>query len=110
MLAEVALEADTGRYGESLTEAMDPGADPSDYSSGFVYVAHGPRTNWAERAAAEAEEEYRRNLPEGERMPAGLSWTVTKQTYTPVPEGTVVEVQREQAAYAALQDPTDVDA
>lgn len=106
-LAEVAIEADTGRYGESLAEATSPGADPSDYSSGLVYVAHGPFTNWAERAAAEAEEAYRKSLPDGKSMPRGLFWTVSKEMYTPVPAGEVVEVQLEQAAYGLSASGSD---
>lgn len=99
MLAEVAIEADTGRYGESLTEATSQEAAPDNYSSGWGYRVHGPFTNQAERLVGQARDEYRKNLPEGEHMPEGLFWTVTKETYTPVSEGEVVEVQYEQAAY-----------
>ena len=101
-LAELAIEADTGRYGESLTEATNPGADPSDYSVGFRFRAHGPNTNWAERAAKDAEEAYRKSLPEGATMPAGLFWTVSKETFDPVEGGEVEEPQLEQAAYGRL--------
>ena len=78
MLAEVALESDTGRYGESLAEATHPDAEPNEYNFPYYYRAVGPFTNQAEKAAKEAEQAYRKNLPEGVDMPAGLFWEVEK--------------------------------
>lgn len=98
-LAELEIEASTGRFGESLSEAMNPGADPSDYSTGYRYVAKGPVTNWAERAYADAEEQHRASLGKDAKMPAGLTWRIEKQEFTPVVEGEVVEVQLEQETY-----------
>lgn len=102
-LAEVALEADTGRYGESLSEATAPGADASDYTTGYRYVPKGPFTNQAEKVAREAEEQWRKTAGKDVSM-AGMFWTVEKETYTPVVDGEVLEVQLEQAAYGATAD------
>ena len=76
-LAEVALEADTGRYGESIAEATNPAADPMEYGP-YFYRAVGPHKNWAEAAVSDAEQAFEKNLPEGTRMPRGLFWTVEK--------------------------------
>lgn len=100
-LAEIAIQADTGRFGESLSEAMNPGADPTVYSVGYRYVAQPPITNWAERAHAEAEEDFRKSLGKDAKMPAGLVFPIVKQEFTPIAEGEVVEVQYEQEAYGS---------
>ncbi|HEU5223432.1 MAG TPA: hypothetical protein VFU07_07100 [Candidatus Lumbricidophila sp.] len=77
-LAAVALEADTGNYGELLSEATDPRADPNDYTpGGWRYVAHGPFTNWAEKAAKTAEAQWRKQAGDNPDM-AGMFWTVEK--------------------------------
>lgn len=102
-LAELAIEADTGRYGESLSEAMSPGADPTNYESGWGYRVVGPFTNFAERLVGEAQDQFRKALPEGAHMPAGLSWRVERYEYTPVAEGEYVEVQLERDAYGVAE-------
>ncbi|ANJ26822.1 hypothetical protein [Agromyces aureus] len=81
-LAELAIEADTGRYGESLAEATDPRADPNAYGP-YRYVPEGPFTNQAERTAKLAEEQWRKDMPEGTST-AGLFWTVRKVEQTPL--------------------------
>lgn len=77
MLAEIAIELDTGQYGESIAEATNPAADPMEYGP-YYYRAVGPTKNWAVAAVAEAEAAFEKSLPEGMRMPRGLNWNVEK--------------------------------
>jgi hypothetical protein len=75
--AEQIIRSNTGPNGEWLPEATSDGADPTEYESGFRYVAEGPFTNWAEKARLEAIELHRKELGEDPDMD-GKFWTVRK--------------------------------
>lgn len=77
MLAEARLQALTGRYGEYLPEATADGADPTEYDSGYRYVAEGPHMNWAEKAHDDAVDAWKRDAGENPNM-NGRYWTVRK--------------------------------
>lgn len=69
---------DIGPNGELLSEATSDRADPNYYEAdGIRYVSRGPHTNWAEKARMDAEEAYRKTLPEGQSM-HGMFWSVEK--------------------------------
>lgn len=79
------LENDTGPYGELLSEAFDPDADPNNRDSHFRYVAghydertkmYGPRVNYAAKAAQDAQERFYKEFPDGNR--AGHVWPVKR--------------------------------
>ena len=72
------VERNTGRYGEWLPEATSPQADPTYYEQDAVrYVARGPFTNQAEKAAQDAERAYRKAAGEDANL-GGMFWTVEK--------------------------------
>jgi hypothetical protein len=74
MIALARVERNTGRYGEWLPDATNPGADPNEYSSPLRYVAHGPFTNWAEKAVQDAEAAWRKSAGDGANL-NGMFWT-----------------------------------
>lgn len=65
LLAAEAYKSDLGAHGHLLSKATDPGADPNDYNNPLRYVAHGPFTDWAEKARLDKIDAYRRSFPEG---------------------------------------------
>lgn len=84
LLALAEIEADTGPYGQPFSEAMSEGANlnrDDGYAPTHMYRAVGPRVNYAARAVEEAQEKFRKSLPEGADMPAGLVFGVEKVTF-----------------------------
>ena len=75
MIALGRVDRLTGRYGEWLPDATSPGADPNDYDNPLRYVAQGPFTNWAEKAAQDAQDAHRKAAGENANM-NGMFWTV----------------------------------
>lgn len=76
LLASDQLESDTGRLGESLTEAMSPDGDPNNWNRKYHYEVSGPTVNWAEYAMARAQQAFYKQYPEGSRD--GHHWRVRK--------------------------------
>lgn len=76
------LEADTGQYGEWISEAASNDADPNNRDRKFHYVAGAadapnlPIINWAEYAVTRAQERYYEKYPDANR--AGHMWIVRK--------------------------------
>lgn len=76
------LEADTGQYGEWISEATSIDADPNNRDRKFHYVAGAadapglPIINWAEHAALSAQDRYYKKYPEADRN--GHMWIVRK--------------------------------
>lgn len=79
MLAWEAYRGDLGQYGEMLSEATSPDADPTSYS-GWRYVAQGPFTNQAEKVAKDAEADWKRQAGKDANT-NGMYWTVEKVEY-----------------------------
>lgn len=70
-----------GPNGESLFEATSIRADPAYQGPGkILYFAHGPFTNYAERARLNAVEAYRKEAGEKANL-NGMYWTVEKKSY-----------------------------
>ena len=69
------VERNTGHYGEWLPDATSDRADPNRYDDPLRYVTSGPFTNWAEKAAKDAEAVYREAAGEKANL-NGLFWTV----------------------------------
>lgn len=65
-----------GRNGHPLAETTASVADPNEYGP-YRYVAHGPFTDWAEKARLDAEEKYRKAAGEDPNL-HGMFWTVEK--------------------------------
>lgn len=77
MLAAEAYKADLGSHGHLMTRSTNPKADPNDYSSPLRYVAHGPFTDWAEKARLDKVDAYKRSFPEGAEINMnGMYFTV----------------------------------
>jgi hypothetical protein len=76
------LEADTGQYGEWISEATSADADPNSKDRKFRYVAGAadapnlPIINWADHAVTMAQERYYKKYPDANR--AGHMWIVRK--------------------------------
>ena len=76
------LEADTGQYGEWLSEATSEYADPNSQDRRYHYVAGAadapnlPIINFAEQAVTQAQERYYKRYPDADR--AGHVWIVRK--------------------------------
>lgn len=77
MLAYQSFMNDIGPNGERMSEATSPGADPNDYDNPLRYVAHGPFTNWAEKAKKDAIDAWKKAAGENENT-NGHYWTVEK--------------------------------
>lgn len=59
------IEADTGRFGERISEAMSPEADPNNRDGSYMYVADPlPVINWAAKTKLDAEEAYKQKYPD----------------------------------------------
>lgn len=84
LIASREIQADTGSYGESISEATSEAANPNNYAGGIRYSAEGPFTNYAARTAEDAKEKWRTENP-GVSM-AGLNWVVRRHEYTPMTE------------------------
>jgi len=75
LLALQAVRRDTGRYGESLADAMSPQADPNyNEPDAIRYIAH-ERVNQAEAAVELYKEQNKDELPRG-----AVFW-VERKTY-----------------------------
>lgn len=76
------LEADTGQYGEWISEAASDDADPNNprrkfrYEAGAADAPNLPIINWAERTATLAQERFYKKYPDENR--AGHMWIVRK--------------------------------
>lgn len=78
VLAADYVERMTGSLGEWLPEATsDTIGDPMSYS-GVRFVPSGPHTNWAAKAAKDAEDEYRKSLGENANL-NGVYFTVERR-------------------------------
>lgn len=72
---------DVGQYGELLSEATSPQADPNYYGDGSIrYFANGPFTNHAVKAHMDAKASYESQAGENANL-NGMYWTVEKKTY-----------------------------
>lgn len=81
LLAVDAFKADLGSHGHLMSEATNPGADPTEYDTPYAYVGHGPFTDWAEKARLDRIDAYK--LEAGEKANLnGMYFTVEKQDYT----------------------------
>lgn len=85
VLAADRLARLTGPNGEYLPDATSDGADPTEYTSGYRYVAHGPFTNWAEKMRLDAIDQYKKEAGEHPNL-NGLYWT-TERIEFEVPSG-----------------------
>lgn len=65
LLAAEAYKSDLGAHGHLLSKATNADADPNNYGSPLRYVAHGPFTDWAEKARLDKIDAYRKSFPEG---------------------------------------------
>ena len=55
---------------------MSEQADPTYYGDDAIrYLPRGPFTNWAEKAALDAEQQWKKAAGEGENM-HGMFWTI----------------------------------
>lgn len=80
-LAFDAFKRDLGPNGELLSEAVSDHADPNYHGPGsFRYLAHGPFTNYAEKAHKDAEAAYRKEVGEKANL-NGMFWTIEKKTF-----------------------------
>lgn len=70
----------TGPNGEWMPDATSPGADPSDYDSGFGFAVSGPHTNWAEKTRLDAIDAWKKEAGEHANV-NGLYWTVSRVEY-----------------------------
>lgn len=76
------LEADTGQFGEWISEATSEDADPNSKDRKYRYVAGAadapglPIINWADYAVTMAQEKYYKQYPDANR--AGHMWIVRK--------------------------------
>jgi len=76
------LEADTGQYGEWISEATSIDADPNNRERKYHYVAGAadapnlPIINWAEYAVTTAQDRYYKQYPDANR--AGHMWITRK--------------------------------
>jgi hypothetical protein len=76
MIALGRVERNTGRYGEWLPDATSERADATYYQDDAIrYVPHGPFTNWAEKAAQDAQKVYKKAEGEDANL-NGMFWTV----------------------------------
>lgn len=70
------VERNTGRYGEWLPDATSERADPTYYEDDAVrFIPRGPFTNQAEKAAQDAEKQYRKAAGDDANL-NGMFWTV----------------------------------
>ena len=70
------VERNTGRYGEWLPDATSERADPTYYEDDAVrFIPRGPFTNQAEKAAQDAEKQYRKATGDDANL-NGMFWTV----------------------------------
>ena len=74
LVAEDMLQRLTGPNGEYLPDATSDKADPNDYTSGSRYIAHGPYTNWSEKARLDAIDAHRKKVKDANTN--GQYWTV----------------------------------
>lgn len=83
LLALAEIESEMGPYGQPYSEAMSEGANLNrdGYAPTHMYKAVGPRVNYAVRAVEEAQEKFRKSLPEGAEMPKGLIFSVEKVAF-----------------------------
>lgn len=65
LLAAESYKSDLGSHGQLLSKSTNPDADPNNYESSLRYVAHGPFTDWAEKARLDKIDAYRKSFPEG---------------------------------------------
>jgi hypothetical protein len=65
LLAHMANARDTGRYGESLSEATSDLTDPMIYGDTAVRYVAGHHVNHAEAAVEQYREEHKDDLPKG---------------------------------------------
>ena len=79
VVAEDIVRRMTGPNGEWMPDATSEAADPNAYS-GYRYMAQGPFTNWAERAKADALDEYRKSMGEGANL-HGVYFTAERFDY-----------------------------
>ena len=76
------LEADTGQYGEWISEAASDDADPNNkdrkyrYEAGAADAPNLPIINWAEYAVQRAQKRYYDKYPDADRT--GHMWIVRK--------------------------------
>lgn len=76
MIALGRVERNTGRYGEWLPDATSERADPTYYEDDAVrFIPRGPFTNQAEKAAQDAEKQYRKASGDEANL-NGMFWAV----------------------------------
>ena len=80
LLALAQLRSEYGEYGEVLADAMNDGADPQVLSSGYQYVPIGPKTNWAVKAVADAQDAF---YKDNDINRNGHVWTVKRIDFDP---------------------------
>lgn len=77
LLASRQLEDDTGQYGESISEAIDPKASPYYHGPDAIrFEAVGPTVNQAARVVDEAQEARKKQYPDAPT--AGHMWGVRR--------------------------------
>lgn len=59
LLAAAAFKADVGPHGQLMSEATSDDANPNNYDSPLRFVGKGPFVDWAEKAKADREAEYK---------------------------------------------------
>jgi hypothetical protein len=72
LLASDRLESDTGRLGESLSDAMSPDADPNNWDRKFDIEVSGPTFNWVEYTLGRAQDAFYKQYPDAPRH--GHNW------------------------------------
>ncbi len=77
MVASRLQEASIGPHGQPLDEAMSPLADPSSWDAQWGYEAYSEK-DYAEKAKRDAEDAYRKALPDGVSM-NGVVFRVRKK-------------------------------
>lgn len=79
-IASDLLRRRTGALGQYLPESTAPGADPTDYKSGYRYVSEGPFIDWAEKTERDALEALRKDRGENANL-NGVYFTVRRLDY-----------------------------
>lgn len=78
LLASRAIEADTGQYGERLSEALDPKASPFYHEDDAIrFDVVGPAVNQAVKAVEDAQDDRKKKYPDAPTN--GLIWGVKRR-------------------------------
>jgi hypothetical protein len=81
LLALAKFEGDIGPHGQLLSEATDPGANPTEYDNPLRFESRGPFTDWAEKSRLDAIDAYKAKFPKDTPPNMnGMYWVVDKAT------------------------------